>query len=98
MSTLASIDASATLTDRTGRTLPSEAPSALPEALQTHATFNYNYKNYKAVRSPLGKSAFAEEALSNFLSRKTVAAPSVRLSARPDLFEALDDWLNGGKF
>lgn len=94
MSTRASIDASATLTDRT---LPSEVPSALPEALQTHAAFNYNYKNDKAVRSPLGKSAFAEEAFSDFLSRKTVAVPSVRLSARPDLSEALDGWLNGGK-
>jgi len=94
MITRFSIDASATLTDR-GDSMSPKAPSSLPEALQTHAAFNYN--NYKAVRGPLGKTAFGEEAISGFFARKIAAAPAVRLSARPDLFEAIDDWLNGRK-
>ena len=95
MATRFSIDASATLTDRGDSTLSPKASSSLPEALQTHTTFNY--KNYKAGRGPLGKTAFGEEALSGFFTRKIAAASAVRLSARPELFEAIDDWLNGRK-
>lgn len=72
-----------------------KAPTSLPDTLQTHATFNC--KNYKAVISPFGRTAFGEEALSGFFTRKIAAAPAVRLYARPDLFEAIDDWLNGRK-
>ena len=89
MTTRFSIDASATLTDRGDSTLSPKASSSLPEALQTRTTFNYS--NYKAG---LGKTAFGEEALSGFFTRKIATASAVR---RPDLFEAIDDWLNGRK-
>lgn len=91
MATRFSIDATATLTDR-GDSMSPKAPSSLPEALQTRTTFNY--RNYKAG---FGKTAFGEEALSGFFTRKIATASAVRLSARPDLFEAIDDWLNGRK-
>jgi len=73
-------------------TPPPKAPTSLPEPLQTGA--NLNYRNSKDGTGPSGRTAFALETLSDFLAGKTGHAPSVRLFARQDFFEAFDDWLN----